>query len=249
MFRLLACIEYIGYNYIGWQKQFLNDNSIQSILEKILLKFFKYNINIICASRTDKGVNSLGQIIHFDIKEYINTKNILSFLNFFLPDTISVKWIKYISISFHARKHALYRRYIYVLCINKIKSIFLNKLVLYYNNNLSINLMSEACKYLVGRHDFSSFRSSGCESLSPYKKILYFKIFKCRNFIFFDIKANSFLYHMVRNLVSSLLLIGMKKYSVLWIKDYLYYRNKNAFLIDTVKPYGLYLVSIDYNFT
>ncbi len=246
-YRLLACIEYNGYYYNGWQKQFLNDNSLQSIIENKLFILLGYYTKIFSASRTDKGVHSLGQIIHFDIKKYINVNSFINSINFMLPNTILFKWIKYISLNFHARYNVLYRRYIYLICTKRKRSVFLNNLVVFNNDNLNLNLMYKASRYLIGTHDFTSFRSSGCESLSVYKKILYIKIFKYKNIIYFDIKANSFLYHMVRNIVSSLLLIGSYKYSVLWIKDYLYYRDKSAFNINIVKPYGLYLVSIYYN--
>ncbi len=246
MYRLLVCIQYNGFFYHGWQKQNKNDNSIQCVIENYLSLFFNYNIKIFCSSRTDIGVHSLGQIFHFDIKKYIKINLILNYLNNVLLNYILIKWIKYVSINFHSRYNAIARRYIYVMCNIDNKSIFLNKLVTYYNEYIDINLMLKASRCLIGKHDFSSFRSSKCESKNPYKIIFYINIYKYKKFIFFDIKANSFLYHMVRNIISSLLLVGTYKYSVFWIKDFLYYRNKKIFNIYMIKPYGLYLVNVYY---
>ncbi len=246
MYRLLSCVRYNGFFYHGWQKQYENDNSIQNIIENSLFLLFKYNIKIFCSSRTDVGVHSLGQIFHFDIKKYIKINLLLNSLNNILPIYICIKWIKYICVKFNARYNAIARRYIYVIYNSNLKPIFLNKLVLYNNNYINIDLMLKASKYLLGKHNFNSFRSSKCESNNPYKTIFYLNIYKINNFIFFDIKANSFLYHMVRNIVSSLLLVGTYKYSILWIKDFLFYRNKNFFNICIVKPYGLYLTEVYY---
>lgn len=85
---------------------------------------------------------------------------------------------------------------------------------MYYSNRININLMKKASRYLLGIHNFSSFQSSGCESKNIYKNIMHLNIFRKNMYIIFDIKADSFLYHMVRNIISSLLLIGTKKYSV-----------------------------------
>ncbi len=246
MYRLFACVKYNGYFYNGWQKQKKNDNSIQSVIENSLFILFNYYVKIFCSSRTDIGVHSLGQTFHFEIKKYIKINKILKFLNYILPNYIYINWIKYVNNNFHARYNAIARRYIYIIYNNKIKCIFLNKLVTFINTNIDINLMLIASKFLIGRHDFSSFRSSGCESKSSYKIIFYLNIYKKNNFIFFDIKANSFLYHMVRNIVSSLLLVGTYKYSFLWIKDFLFYRNKKNFDISLVKPDGLYLSNVYY---
>lgn len=246
MYRLLVCIKYNGSLYHGWQKQYKNDNSIQSIIENSLFLLFKYNIKIFCSSRTDIGVHSLGQTFHFDIKKYIKTDFILNFLNNILPIYIYIKWIKYVSIKFNARYNAIAKKYIYVIYNSNKKLIFLNKLVTCIDTYIDVNIMFKASRYLIGKHNFNSFKSPKCESNNFYKTILYFNIYKLNNFIFFEIIANSFLYHMVRNIVSSLLLVGTYKYSIFWIKDFLFYRNKKFFDIYLIKPYGLYLMKVYY---
>ncbi len=246
MYRLLACVKYNGSLYHGWQKQYKNDNSLQNIIENSLFLLFKYNIKIFCSSRTDVGVHSIGQIFHFDIKKYININSILNYLNNILPIYIYIRWIKYVSIKFNARYDTIAKKYIYIIYNGNKKLVFLNKLVTFINDSINIDFMFKASRYLIGKHNFNSFKSPKCESNNFYKTIFYLNIYKLKNFIFFEIIADSFLYHMVRNIVSSLLLVGTYKYSIFWIKDFLYYRNKSFFNINLIKPYGLYLMNVYY---
>ncbi len=245
-YRLLVCVEYKGTNYLGWQRQLHINNSIQEVIEKCLSKIAKHKIRIFCSSRTDSGVHSLGQIFHFDTLCYKLEKEWLLISNFNLPKDISFKWVKYVKKNFHARYNVFSRRYLYFIWNSRIRSSFLDKLVMYYYNKVDISLMIKASKYLLGIHDFTSFQSSGCESKNIYKNIMHLNIFKKNMYIIFDIKANSFLYHMVRNIVSSLLLIGIKKYSLSWIKYILSVRNNNFLKIKLVKPWGLYLYKIEF---
>ncbi len=247
-YRLLVCVEYNGSNYIGWQKQCFNTklNSIQNVIENVLSVIAKHKISIFCSSRTDSGVHSLGQVFHFDTFCYRSERDWLFSSNNKLPYDISFRWVKFISSNFHARFNAISRRYFYVICTSKTRSCFFNKLVTYYNYDVNINLMKKASKYLLGENDFSSFKSSKCESLSSYRNIIHINIYSKYNYIFFDIRANSFFYHMVRNIVSSLLLVGIRKYSFYWIKDFLNYKDNSVFKINMIKPYGLYLFSVYY---
>lgn len=245
-YRLVVCVEYKGTNYSGWQFQNINDNSIQNIIEKSLCLLIKEKIKIFCSSRTDIGVHSLGQIFHFDINKIINVDKLLYKINFILPNDINFKWIRYIYNNFHARYSAISRRYIYIICLSKIHSSFLYRLVTYYNENLDIDLMYKSSRFLIGRHNFNSFISSKCESNNFYRNIFFINIFKKNDFIYFDIEANSFLYHMIRKIISCLLMVGSKKYSLYWLKDFLYYRNNKIFNINIIKPYGLYLLNVKY---
>ncbi len=246
-YRLIVCVEYKGTNYSGWQKnKFSKLISIQETIENVLSKICKHNVNIFCSSRTDKGVHSLGQIFHFDTYKYRSEIEWLSISNFILPKDIFFKWVKFCLFNrFNSRKDCLARRYIYVILNRFNRSSFLYDFVLYYNKYLLINLMLEASKYLLGEHNFSSFRSSGCQSISFFRNIFYINIFRRGVFVFFDIIADSFLYHMVRNIVSILLLVGIKKKSICWFRDFFYSCIKN-YNINLIKPNGLYLYKIYY---
>ncbi len=249
MYRLLACVEYNGSNYIGWQKQINNKNSIQEKIEKSISKIANHKIEVFGSSRTDCGVHSLGQIFHFDTKTKRKNKNWLLGSNYFLPKDISLKWIKKVSKDFHCRFNAIARRYIYVVYNNEkknIKSIFLNNLVLNYPFNININLMLNTAKIFIGKHDFFFLCPlKKRKKINTYRNIIHLNIYRKNSFIFFDIKANSFFYHMIRKIINCLLLVGSKIYSYSYIKNLFLFENKNKDIyINIVKPYGLYLHSI-----
>ncbi len=245
-YRLLVCVEYCGYNYIGWQKQLHSKLSIQEIIEECLSKIAKHKIKIFSSSRTDSGVNSLGQMFHFDTFCYKKEKEWLLISNFNLPRDITFKSVKYVKSNFHARYNVYSRRYLYIILNSNIRSSFLNNRVMYYLGKISISLMLKASKFLLGKHNFISFQSSGCESKNTYKNIMHLNIFRINRYIIFDIKADSFLYRMIRNIISNLLLIGMRKFSVNWIKYVLSIKKKGFSKNLLVKPYGLYLYKIEF---
>ncbi len=245
-YRLLVNVEYNGANYIGWQKQVNNKYSIQESIEKSLSIIANHKVNIYCSSRTDAGVHSIGQTFHFDTFSFRSKEDWIFGTNSILPKDISLKDIKYVSELFHARFDAVSRRYLYIICVSKIRSSFLTNLVTYYPYDVDISLMSKGAQFLIGEHNFNAFRSSKCQSLTPFRKVIHLNIYRKMNFIFFDIKANSFLYKMVRNIVSSLLLVGIKKYSFCWIKELLFSQDRSFGKFNTAFPYGLYLLFVEY---
>ncbi len=246
-YRLLVCVEYNGFNYIGWQKQKdKNKSSIQENIEISLAKIANHSVNIFCASRTDSGVHSLGQVFHFNTSLYIKESNWVNGLNSILNKDIYVKWVKYVSNKFHARFDAIARRYIYVISIYKFYSIFLYKLVTYLKvNYLNITSMIKGSKYLIGNYNFSSFSSVKGNTNNMFRKIFYIKIYKKNNYIFFDIKANSFLYKMIRNIVTSLVLVGLNKKPYYWIKSLLSCRIRYL-KYNLIPSNGLYLHTVYY---
>ncbi len=249
LYRLLVCVEYNGNNYHGFQKQFncyKHIKTIQGIIEKVLTKISGSKVKIFYSSRTDKGVHSIGQIFHFNTNIYKREEEWLNISNYNLPNDIVFRWIRYISWNFHARYNIIARRYIYIILNSYFYSSFLYNLVLTFKKKLNVNLMLKASKILLGINDFSSFRSSGCQSNNVIKYIFYFNIFKKGSFIIFDIKANSFLYHMVRNIISCLLLVGIKKYSINWFNEFFISRNRNYCKFNLIKPNGLYLYKVYY---
>ncbi len=244
-YRLVVCVEYKGTNYSGWQKNKFNKLiSIQEVIENVLFKVADHKINIFCSSRTDKGVHSFGQIFHFDTYKYKSENEWLRKCNFILPNDIFFKWVKFSCIGFDSRKDSLARRYIYIILNGNYRSTFLYDFFLYYKNYLFVDLMLKASYILLGEHNFSSFKSSGCQSLSSKRNIFYINIFRKGVFIYFDIIADSFLYHMVRNIVSSLILVGIKSKSINWFKDFFY--SGIRINCNIVKPNGLYLYKIYY---
>ncbi|MCW5197274.1 tRNA pseudouridine(38-40) synthase TruA [Buchnera aphidicola] len=238
-------IEYDGSNYHGWQYQQNGILNIQYELERAISLVADHKVHVICSSRTDAGVHSIGQVVHFyTIAKRKNISWILG-INNYLPRDISVQWIKQVCDKFHARYSAISRSYRYVIYNCEYRSsIFRHQTSCLYNT-LNIKLMYQASRCLIGEHDFTSFQAKQCQSKIPYRRIIYMNIFQYKMFIFFDIVANSFLHHMVRNIVGCLIQIGIMKKKVGWIQ-YLLFKQDRSFCAPTSSPSGLYLFSVNY---
>jgi len=244
--RYKALIEYCGTNYLGWQKQ-ASPNTIQGKLEDALFKFSQQQINVIGSSRTDTGVHALGQVAHFDLPKEYNIERIFRGINFYLQDEdIALLKAKKVPKEFHSRALATHRHYQYVI-INRPAPITLDKhKALWIPQKLNVQRMREGAKFLIGDHDFSSFRSSECSSHNPIKHLTKLDIKQTEDKIFIYISANSFLHHMVRNIVGTLLLVGRNQIEPEAIKEILEARSRNA-AGPTASAHGLYLVSVDYS--
>ncbi|WP_367670535.1 tRNA pseudouridine(38-40) synthase TruA [Sodalis-like secondary symbiont of Drepanosiphum platanoidis] len=240
--KLALGLEYDGTNYHGWQKQ-KHSISIQECLEKALSKIANEPISIYCAGRTDTGVHAVNQVVHFYTKSYRKIKSWILGLNSNLPKDIYVKWIIYVKESFHARFSAISRCYKYIIYNNTYNSVFLNKKVFYISKKLDIDKMKYAGKYLLGTHNFKLLISTKCQTNNYIRTIYKFKIYKKNNFILIKIKANSFLYKMVRNIVGCLIEIGLGKKSKKLIYNLLIQKKKS---FNIAPPKGLYLYKINY---
>ncbi|MCV2528414.1 MAG: tRNA pseudouridine(38-40) synthase TruA [Candidatus Lightella neohaematopini] len=242
--KLAFGVEYDGTKYYGWQKQ-KNLPSIQEEIEKAIFSITNEKIDIFCAGRTDAGVHAIGQVIHFTTNTNLPDRAWIMGMNTNLPNDISIKWIKRVPDSFHARYSAYARRYQYIIYNNKIRSsLYCNKVnhIYYLLNEYS---MKKAASYLIGKHNFISIKQSDCQSKSSWRKIYNLSINRYGHYLIIDIKANSFLYHMVRNIVGILLDIGSGKKSISWIKNIISVNKKNNF-IKTASANGLYLILVYY---
>ena len=244
--RLALRIEYNGTNYFGWQKQKINkEKTIQYFVDKAISKVANHKVNSICGGRTDTGVHAFSQIIHFDTTSRRSNLNWTKGINTFLPNDIIIKDIFHVDENFHARFSVIDRTYRYiVLNQHTPSSIFINNF-LPYKAKIDISRIKASFKYILGENDFSCFRSSGCSSSSPIKNIKNLNIKKIRDFIIIDVTANSFLYHMVRNMVGCFIDIGIKKIEPKQIKKLLLSKDRRKIGV-TVEPKGLYLLKINY---
>ncbi|MCK5818183.1 MAG: tRNA pseudouridine(38-40) synthase TruA [Psychromonas sp.] len=237
-------IEYDGTSYYGWQRQ-KDVISVQQELEKALSIIANHNVTVTCAGRTDAGVHSTGQVVHFetfaDRKEVAWTLGV----NANLPADISVRWVKFVADDFHARYSATARRYRYIICNSSFRPSILRSGLSHYHDVLDARLMHEAGQFVVGEHDFTSFRALHCQANSPVRTIEFLNVTRCGEFVIIDIKANAFLHHMVRNLVGSLIEIGKQIKPVYWLES-LMSLNDRSKAAATAKAGGLYLVEVDY---
>ena len=242
--RVALGIEYEGSNYAGFQRQ-TTLKTVQGELERALSIVANEKIEIQCAGRTDAGVNATGQVVHFDTNAVRSERSWIMGTNVNLPDDIAVTFAKIVDDSFHARFSAKARRYRYIISNTVYRPGILNKGVSVYQGNFDIEKMQEAADYIIGEHDFSSFRAADDESRTSMRCVHFVKISRFGQYIVFDIAANAFLMHMVRNIVGSLLTVGNGQNSVQWFKDMFYAKDRNQ-AGPTAKPYGLYLVDVTY---
>ena len=242
MQRYAICVEYDGTDYSGWQIQ-LEHNSIQSELAYAISKIADENVMPIGSGRTDAGVHAKGQIAHFDSSSNRSEFQWLSGINSELPKSIAVKWIKSVDTSFHAKNSAIARRYSYTIYNASIRSSLHNRYSWHVMQNIDIDKLKESLICLVGEHDFSSFRASGCQSKSPYREMYEANAAQNKNFISINLEANAFLYHMVRNIVGTAIEIGIGKYDPSWMRDLLELRDRKL-AGPTAPPQGLCLESI-----
>jgi len=242
--RIALGIEYDGTAYYGWQRQ-KEVISVQEELEKALSIIANHPITVNCAGRTDAGVHGTGQVVHFDTTA--DRKDVAWTLgvNANLPSDIAVRWVKHVDSSFHARFSATARRYRYIIYNGQFRPGILNSGLSHYHMDLDEDLMQQAGQYLVGEHDYTSFRALHCQAHSPVRTIEYLNITRRSDFIIIDIKANAFLHHMVRNIAGSLIEIGRGNKPVDWLSTLLDYKDR-AKAAATAKPGGLYLVEVDY---
>tara|TARA_B100000035_G_C20966038_1_gene538797 strand:+ start:135 stop:917 length:783 start_codon:yes stop_codon:yes gene_type:complete len=244
--RIALSVEYIGKKYFGWQQQnHTSKNTIQYFVDHALSKIADHKIKSICSGRTDTGVNALNQIIHFDTESKRSEKNWIDGVNSNLPNDIRVKRLYKVDNDFHARFLAKERTYKYFINVNSESTIFNNSYTWVIRDKLSLPYMKLSLKYLEGIHDFSSFRSSGCQASSPIRNISSVSLEKNNNIIVFSITANAFLYHMVRNIVGTIVDIGIKKIKPKDLKVIMNKKNRN-YCSKMAPAHALFLWNVSY---
>ncbi len=245
--RYKLTIEYDGTDYCGFQKQTaIEENSVEEILEEAVFKMTQTKIKIFVSGRTDAGVHALAQVLHFDLNKKFQPFQIADALNnHLLGEKISVLKCEIVDENFHARFGAKMRHYLYKIT-NRRAPLALDKTRSWHVvKNLDIELMKEAAKFLIGEHDFSSFRDSKCQSQVPIRGIEKIEITKQGDEILIQISAKSFMHHMVRNIVGTLFWVGSQKISpnemqkILSSKD----RTKSG---PNAPAHGLYFLGADY---
>ncbi len=210
--RYKLTIEYNGTNFIGWQKQ-KKGFSIQETIEKAAKNFLQSEVDITVAGRTDAGVHADAQVAHLDIFKKLKIKNILFGLNFYLSkekfgEDISIKKVNKVDANFNARFAAKKKTYKYKIYNNESRSPMHAYNTWWVSQKLNIVDMKKASKHLLGNHDFSSFRASGCQALSPIKTLDKIAVIKKKNIITLTFTARSFLYNQVRIMTGTLKDVG-----------------------------------------
>lgn len=247
MSRIALGIEYKGTDYHGFQVQPNGVKTVQQALEAALSKVANETVTLVCAGRTDAGVHATNQIVHFDTLSVRPEKAWLRGTRPYLPDSISVRWAKAVAPQFHARFSAMNRTYRYLITDAKTPSGLLHDQITWASRPLNIDLMRDAASHLVGTHDFTSFRATQCQAKSPIRHINYMHIVRRGDLVILEVQANAFLHHMVRNMVGVLMAVGAGDKPPIWASEVLAALDRSAGGV-TAKPFGLYLVGVEYPF-
>lgn len=242
--RIAMGVEYAGWNYAGFQRQY-HAPSVQLELEKAISSIANEPITINCAGRTDTGVSATGQVISFDTNSVRNERAWLLGTNTRLPEDIAITWVKHMPDEFHARFSAKARRYRYILQNTDFRPAIARKGVSLYRGDFDVALMEETAQILLGENDFASFKSSQDENPHSMRNMHFVKCFRRGRYIIFDIQANAFLHHMVRNIVGSLLLVGNGTHDKAWFQEVFAAKDRNL-AGPTAQAEGLYLVQVIY---
>lgn len=261
-YRYAIRVEYVGKVYSGSQIQtvvkgkddaesIVQPKTIQAEIEKAICTLIGNKITnkirpikTVFSGRTDKGVNSKGQIVHFELDKTLVASKFVYSMNEILPNDISVSDLKEVSTDFHAQKSAKKRSYQYVFLNKDSRNAFDGDLLL-VKNEINISRMQKALDYLLGEHDFSSFKGAG--SNTPNKTCFIYKVGcqKLNDTVVIDIVGNRFLYNMVRAIVGTLLMIEYKNLAPEVMKDILEAKDRSK-AGKTVNPHGLTLMKVEY---
>lgn len=245
MRNIKMIIQYDGSNFKGFQRLKDNDNTIQGKIEDVLSKLTGENIEIVASGRTDMGVHALGQVANFKTNCTESVEKIQNYLYKYLPESIVVTKIEEVDDRFHSRYNAKSKIYMYRIDNNKYHNPFNRRYTHHLDKKLDIEKMQEASKYLIGEHDFTSFASSKSKKKSHVRTIEYIKIQEKNNLLEIYIKADGFLYNMVRIIVGTLIDAGLHKINPEYVKTMLESKNR-VVASDTAPAKGLYLLDVQY---
>ena len=245
-YRYALLIEYDGTEFKGWQKQ-LNPpvRSVEAVLEKAVSFVANEEIKLICAGRTDAGVHGINQIAHFDSNAIREKRAWMLGINSNLPPDCAVRDITEVSSQFHARFSAVSRTYRYFIYNHPYRSPLLRTQSLWCYHPLDIIKMERAAQALIGEHDFSAFRSSECQATTPFRNLHHITFTQKGPLLEIELKANAFLHNMVRNIVGTLLEVGLGKEEIIYPQRVLESLDRTQGGI-TVPPQGLHLYQVEY---
>lgn len=242
--RFAAVVEYDGSAFQGWQCQ--DDGpTVQGAVERALSRVADHPVRVIAAGRTDRGVHALGQVIHFDTEANRSLNSWVRGTNTYLPPAIVLRSVQQMSPEFHARFSATGRHYRYLTLNRRVRpAMFAGRLSWEYRP-LAVERMQQAAGYLVGTHDFSSFRSVQCQAKTAVRDLHRLTVTRYGDVVAMDASANAFLHHMVRNLAGVLHAIGAGERPPEWAREVLEARDRSLGGV-TATPDGLYLLRVDY---
>jgi tRNA pseudouridine38-40 synthase len=244
MRRLKLLLAYSGTRYSGWQIQ-PQGLTVQGTVESCLARITNAPVRLHAAGRTDAGVHALGQVAHFDTASAITLPALIRGMNSLLPEDIVVQHATEVAGDFHARYSARQKTYAYIVRNHPLRSAFAAPYSWHVPQPLDVAAMRCAAQALLGRHDFSAFRAASCAARSPVRCLARLAVQRRASRLFFVLRADGFLQHMVRNIVGTLVEVGRGRLSATAMAAILESRQRQH-AGPTAPPHGLFLVRVTY---
>lgn len=243
--RIALGIQYEGSAFHGWQTQ-PDGKTVQDVLEAALAAFVGAPVATICAGRTDSGVHATGQVVHLDSPVDRPLSAWVRGLNAQLPRSVAVRWARAVEPDFSARFSASARRYEYWLLNDPVRAPLYEGRTGWVYRPLDLAAMVAGAAHLLGTHDFTSFRAAECQAASPVRTLSRLELCRHGALIRIQLGANAFLHHMVRNIVGTLVYVGLARQSPDWVGEVLAARSR-AVAAPTFSAAGLYLTGVEYD--
>lgn len=238
-------IEYDGSDFFGWQRQD-HAPSVQQAVEQAVSEVADHPVTVIAAGRTDTGVHAHAQVAHFDSDSQRTERQWILGINSNLPDGVRVLWLRRVDDSFHARFGAYSRTYRYRIMNRWVRPAIGARYYAWCREPLDEKRMHEAAQLLLGKHDFSAFRSAGCSAQHAIREVTSISVTRTGDVVDVDISANAFLYHMVRNIAGSLLAVGRREQSIEWFAEVFAAKDRKLAGV-TAESQGLYFMNVRYD--
>jgi tRNA pseudouridine38-40 synthase len=246
MRNIKLVLEYDGTDYHGWQSQIGSGKpTIQDSLEQAIRTLAREDVKTCSSGRTDAGVHALGHVANFRTANSMPPAAWAPALNHLLPRDIRVLASGEVPLDFHARYSALGKTYTYRILCRRAPTALYRDHAWHVNRALNVARMRKAASFLVGRHDFSAFRGSGCSAKTPVRTLKAVVIRKAGEFIELSLEADAFLQYMVRNITGTLVDVGLGRFAPGDVKVMLESRDRTRAGM-TAPPQGLYLVKVFY---
>jgi tRNA pseudouridine38-40 synthase len=243
--RYKFLVEYDGSNFAGWQMQD-NAPTVQGVLEAAFQQMNGVHCRVFGAGRTDSGVHAMGQVAHVDLPKYWEPYQLGNSINGILrPNKVSILNVEIVPETFNARFSATQRRYLYRILNRRSPPALDAGRVWHVPVPLNADIMHEAAQVLVGTYDFSTFRATSCQALSPIKTLDILNVSRYGEEIEIEAVSRSFLHNQVRSMVGTIKLVGEGKWKVRDVQKALDAKDRTACGV-VAPPQGLYLVSVGY---
>lgn len=243
--RYRLTVEYDGGPFAGWQRQ-ENAPSVQASLERAVFGLSARQVTVTGAGRTDSGVHAIAQVAHFDLEKSFEPARLRDALNYHLrPEPVSVIAVRVVAPDFHARFSATGRTYLYRILNRRAAPALARGRVWHVARKLDAGSMHASAQYLVGRHDFTTFRAAECQAHSPLRTLDVLDVRNADGELHIVARARSFLHSQIRSIAGTLKLVGEGKWRPHDVADALAARDRSR-CGPVAPPEGLYLAGVDY---